>query len=181
MKDNEDNNKGNEEKEEEREEMKNIKVPEWVLEYIKSQQKPDETISDTVVRLLGVIPTIDRCLAFASGKLRDRAKEVRKIIEEIIKNYRIKFVKTNEHESFVYISEETNQPIAKMIFYRTWFCVAYRNRNDKWDRQEGGAIKKDELSEEEYKKKLNFIKRNIEGAHRRWGIKENQWEKIDDK
>ena len=189
MKDNKDNSKDKENEDKEREEVKNIKVPEWVLEYIKSQQKPDETISDTVVRLLGVIPTIDRCLAFASDKVRERAKEVKKIIEEIIGDYRIKFVKARDGtdddteygtENYIYVSQKTNHQIAKIIFRRTDFWVAYRDRNDEWDKLEGARIY-DELSEREYESHLTFIKEHVEGAHRRWGIKENQWEKIDGK
>ena len=184
MKDNKDNSKGNEDKE--REEVKNIKVPEWVLEYIKSQQKPDETISDTVVRLLGVIPTIDRCLAFASDKVRERAKEVKKIIEKIIGDYRIKFVKARDDtddgtENYIYVSQKTNHQIAKIIFRRTDFWVAYRDRNDEWSDKREGARIYDELPEDKYESHLTFIKEHVEGAHRRWGVKENQWERIDDK
>ena len=95
MKDNKDIKDGGREKIEDwEEELKNVKVPEWLLQYIKSQQKPDETISETLARLLGVIPTIDRCLAFADEIVRKRAKEIRTLIEQIIGPFRIKFRKT---------------------------------------------------------------------------------------
>ena len=180
MKDNED--KELEEKSEswEKEELKNVKVPPWLLEYIKSQQKPDENISDTIVRLLGVIPSIDRCLAFASEEVRKRAKEIKKKIEEIIKNYRIKFKKSEKEntEAYIYVAAETNHPIAALICSNEFFKVAYRNKNDEWDSRKFGEIS-EKISDGDYKYKYDLIAKHVEGAFRRWGIKENQWERIE--
>ena len=175
MKDNED--KEIEEKIEywEKEELKNVKVPPWLLEYIKSQQQPDENISDTITRLLGVIPSVDRCLAFASDEIREIAKEFRKKIEKLIENYRIKFKKNEKEgtESYIYVSKETNHPIAAIIFGERGFRIAYRDKNDKW------AIRKiAEIYASITRDKMSKIMEDVEGAYRRWGIKENQWEKI---
>lgn len=180
MKDNKDKEIGEERAESwEKEELKNIKVPPWLLEYIKSQQKPDENISDTLVRLLGVIPSIDRCLAFAEEEVRERAKEIKKEIENIVKNYRIKFKKSEKEntESYIYVSTETNHPIAAIICHNSYFSVAYRDKNDKWDIRIGSTIGED-TSDDNYKHKYEFIIKHVKGAYRRWGIKENQWEKV---
>ena len=162
------------------EELKNVKVPEWLLQYIKSQQKPDETISETLARLLGVIPTIDRCLAFADEIVRERAKEVRTLIEQIIGPFRIKFRKTKieGYEIYTYVSEETNHPIVAMIFAESSLMVAYRDHRDEWSIREGCIITS-HLSEEDYiRRRDEWIKKYVEGSYRRWGVKENQWEKI---
>ena len=180
MKDNKDKELEEEKAESwEKEELKNIKVPPWLLEYIKSQQKPDENISDTLVRLLGVIPSIDRSLAFASEEVRKRAKEIKKEIESIIKNYRIKFKKNEKEntEAYIYVSTETNHPTAALLCHNAFFRVAYRNKNDKWDIREGCVISEN-TSDKDYKSKYEFIVKHVEGAYRRWGIKENQWETI---
>lgn len=159
----------------EKEELKNIKVPPWLLEYIKSQQKPDENISDTLVRLLGVISSVDRCLAFASDEVREIAKEFRKKIEKLIENYRIKFKKNEKEgtESYIYVSKETDHPIAAIIFGERGFRIAYRDKNDKW------AIRKiAEIYASITQDRVSKIMKDVKGAYRRWGIKENQWEKI---
>ncbi|MCD6573815.1 MAG: hypothetical protein J7K95_06950, partial [Thermoplasmata archaeon] len=93
----------------------------------------------------------------------------------LLKNYRIKFKKNEKEgtESYIYVSTDTNHPIVAMIFEEKGFRVAYRDKNDKWTRKKIAEIYASITQD-----RISKIMEDVEGAYRRWGIKENQWEKI---
>lgn len=150
----------------------NLKVSDVTHEAIKAEQQEDETIDDTLRRVLGLSTTTDDIengiAAYLNGDQRDQVKEIISFIRNLSE-----FEESTEEgggtasrDVLRFVAEDSGLPIATMECSEYGYVVNYRNSEGEMDTVFSTVNDAGEVDIEEIKEQT---RKRVEGALRRWG------------
>ena len=150
----------------------NLKVSEVTHEAIKAEQQDNETIDDTLRRVLGLTSTVDDIehgiAAYLTDQKRTQVRELSSFISGLGD-----FEQTTEQgggptagDVLRFISRDSGLTVAQLECSENGYTVYYRDSEGNMSTVSGGVYDADEV---EMKKMKERTRECIEGAERRWG------------
>ena len=151
----------------------NLKVSDVTHEAIKAEQQEDETIDDTLQRVLGLSTTTDDIENGIAAYLDndDQREQVKELIS-FIRNLG-EFEESTEEgggtasrDVLRFVAEDSGLTIATMECSEFSYTVKYRNNEGEMDTVFASVDDADKVDIEELKERT---RKRVEGALRRWG------------
>jgi len=146
-------------------------VSEVTHEAIKSENREDETIDDTLQRVLGIKPDVDDIergiAAYLPDELREQVRELVEFINQI-EDFETEIEEGGGaagNDALKFISKDSGLTVAQIECWEDRYLLKYRDHEGEL-RQEINVLNAEDADMEEIKERTE---RKVKGAFRRWG------------
>jgi hypothetical protein len=150
----------------------NLKVSDVTHEAIKAEQQKDETIDDTLQRVLGLSTTPEDIengiAAYLDSDQREQVKELISFIRNLgeFEESTEEGGGTASRDVLRFVAEDSGLTIATMECSEFSYIVKYRNNDEEMDTVFASVDDADKVDIEDLKEQT---RKRVEGALRRWG------------
>jgi hypothetical protein len=151
---------------------KNLKVSDVTHEAVKAEQKENETIDDTLQRVLGLNASSDDLeqgiAAYLDAKQRDQVKELVAVIRDLgeFDEETEEGGGTGGRDALRFVDKGSGLTVATMECSEEGYIVQYRDNEGEMNNAFGTVFDAEEADMEELKVRT---RERVEGALRRWG------------